>query len=107
MMKTVLITIMITFFAYGNVHAENNPKLLKEIKRKIFLDLSKVDLSKSQKDFVIVKFKVSNHQIEILDIEGSRDELTQLMMKELKEMVIRTDAKDASTYQYKFNFEKE
>jgi hypothetical protein len=98
---------MITFFAFGNAYAENNPKLLKEIKRKIFLDLSKVDFSKSQKDFVIVKFKVTNHQIEIVDIEGSRDKLTKLMMKELKEMVIQTDAKSATTYQYKFNFEKE
>ena len=106
-MKTVLIATMMVLFSFGTTYAGENPKLLKEIKRKVFLDLSAFKFEKNKVEFVIVKFRVTNQQIEVIDIEGSREELTVMMMKELKEMVIRTDAEDAATYQYKFKFEKE
>ncbi|PHR47368.1 MAG: hypothetical protein COA32_08080 [Fluviicola sp.] len=106
-MKTVLITILMILFSFGTAYAGKNPKLLKEIKRKVFLDLSKVQLEKDKEEFVIVKFRVTNQQIEVIDIKGSQDELTEMMIKELQDMVIRTDAEDATTYQYKFKFEKE
>lgn len=106
-MKTILMGAVILLSTFGLTYASENPGLLKEIKRKVFLDLSEVELDKNKEEFVIVKFKITNQQIEIIDIQGSRKELTELMMKELREMVIRTDAKDATTYQYKFNFEKE
>ena len=106
-MKTVLFALMITFFSFGTTYAGENPKLLKEIKRKVFLDLSSVKLEKNKVEYVVVKFRVTNQQIEVIEIEGSREELTEMMIKELEEMVIRSDAEDAATYQYKFKFEKE
>ena len=106
-MKTVLITTFMILFSFSMTYAGENPKLLKEIKRKSFLDLSNINLEKNKDEFVIVKFRVTNHQIEILDIDGSREELTEMMMQKLQEMVITTDAEDATTYQYKFKFEKE
>lgn len=106
-MKTILITTMMVLFSFGITYAGENPKLLKEIKRKTFLDLSDFKFEKNIQEFVIVKFRVTDQQIEVINIEGSREELTEMMMKKLEEMVIRTDAEDAATYQYKFNFEKE
>ncbi len=106
-MKTVLIATMMILFFFGTSYAGENPKLLKEIKRKVFLDLSNVKFEKDKQEFVIVKFKVTNQQIEVMNIEGSQEELTEMMIKELEEMVIDSDAKDATTYQYKFKFEKE
>ncbi len=106
-MKTVLIATMMIIFSIGSTYAGENPKLLKEIKRKVFLDLSKVKFENNQEEFVIVKFKVTNQQIEVINIQGSREELTEMMIKELEEMVIQTDAKDATTYHYKFKFGKE
>lgn len=106
-MKKVLLTALITLFIASVGFSNNEPKLLKEIKRKITLDISKVNLKKSKKEFVIVKFSVTDGKINIIDISGSLEELTQLMMKELEEMMIRTEIKDAATYQFKFNFEKE
>ena len=106
-MKTVLIATLMILFSFSTAYAGKNPKLLKEIKRKVFLDLSKVQLEKDKEEFVIVKFRVTNQQIEVIDVNGSREELTEMMIKELQEMVILTEAEDATTYQYKFNFEKE
>lgn len=106
-MKKVMLVLMVLVLSSGMAFANKNPKLLKEIKRKVTLDLSKVQLKKDSKEFVIVQFNVTNSKINIIDIEGSMDELTDLMMDELKEMVIQTDIIDNTTYTYKFNFEKE
>jgi hypothetical protein len=106
-MKTVLLATMMILFSFGISYAGENPKLLKEIKRKVFLDLSKVKFEKNKEEFVIVQFKVTNQQIEVINIQGSQEELTEMMIKKLEEMVIQSDAKDATTYQYKFKFEKE
>lgn len=106
-MKTFLMTALIILFTNGISIAGENPKLLKEIKRKVFLDLSNVNLEKNKQEFVVVKFKVTNHQIQVVDIDGTREELTEMMTKELQEMVIHTDAEDATIYQYRFKFEKE
>lgn len=102
-----MLVLMVLVLSSGMAFANKNPKLLKEIKRKVTLDLSKVQLKKDSKEFVIVQFNVTNSKINIIDIEGSMDELTDLMMDELKEMVIQTDIIDNTTYTYKFNFEKE
>lgn len=106
-MKKILFGLCIILFAFSSSFAGENPKLLKEIKRKVFLDLSKVKLEKNKEDFVVVKFRVTNQQIEVINIKGSKKELTDMMMKELKEMVINSDTEDASTYHYKFKFQKE
>jgi len=106
-MKTILIASLMILFSFGTTLAGENPKLFKEIKRKVFLDLSKVKLENNKEEFVVVKFKVVNQQIEVLEINGSQEELTEMMMKELQEMVIHSDAKDATIYLYRFKFEKE
>lgn len=106
-MKKVMLVLLVLVLSSGMAFANKNPKLLKEIKRKVTLDLSKVELKKNSKEFVIVKFNVTNSKVNIIEIEGSMDELTDLMMDELKEMVIQTDIIDNTTYTYKFNFEKE
>ena len=106
-MKKLVVAAAILFIAFGVSYAGENPKLLKEIKRKVFLDLTKFDFENTTKEFVTVKFKVDNHNISIISIHGSRDDLTKMMMEELEEMAINTSAEEGKVYQYRFVFSKE
>ena len=106
-MKKLVFALLITLLTSGVGFASKNPKLLKEIKRKVTLDLNQFKFKQDQQEFVVVKFTVTDNKINIINIEGSMDELTKIMMDELEKMVIHTDIKDATTYQYKFKFEKE
>ncbi|XOV68855.1 MAG: hypothetical protein ACFHU9_06655 [Fluviicola sp.] len=106
-MKKVVVALFVGLFTISSSFAGENPKLVKEIQRKIKVDLSGIHLEKSKDHFVLVKFKVVDQDIEILNVKGSKEELTDLMLTELEEMFITSDADPGKIYQFKFNFSQE
>lgn len=86
--------------------AGENPKLLKENKRKLTIDFSKVDLNNNQDNYVIVRFRIINQEVSIIETEGSK-ELEILMIDELQQMFIKSDSDSSVIHTYKFNFENE
>ncbi|XOV68854.1 MAG: hypothetical protein ACFHU9_06650 [Fluviicola sp.] len=106
-MKKVIVALVVGFLSISTSFAGENPKLLKEIQRKVKVDLSGIQLEKSKEHFVLVKFKIVNNEIEVLNVKGSKKELTDLMMEELEEMFITSDSDPKKTYHFKFNFANE
>ena len=103
-MKKLIAVFVLSLMSMSVSFAGENPKLFKEIKRKLTLDLSKIDLSKEKS--VTVEFKIVNQEIEILKISGS-EELQEIMVKELEEMFIKSDSECDTIHQYKFSFSNE
>ncbi|MCR9173714.1 MAG: hypothetical protein NXI10_14525 [bacterium] len=106
-MKKLIVALVVGFLTMSSSFAGENPKLMKEIQRKVKVDLSGIQLERSKKHYVIVKFKIVNQEIEILNVKGSKKELTDLMMQELEEMFITSNADPNETYHFKFNFTQE
>lgn len=105
-MKKLLAIIVLSLITVSASFAGENPKLFKEINRKLKLDVSQVKLSKVHKNYVVVKFKIVNGEIEILGSLGS-EELRQMIVEKLEEMEINSEAKSSKVYRYKFNFTAE
>jgi hypothetical protein len=106
-MKKFVVALLVAIVTTGGVFAGENPKLVKEIQRKVKVDLSKINLERSKDHFVSVRFKVVNQEIEVLSLRGSKRELTEIMMQELEEMFITTDADPNEVHHFKFRFTKE
>ena len=105
-MKKLLAIIVLSLISVNASFAGENPRLFKEINRKLKLDVSQVKLSKVHKNYVVVKFKVVKGEIEILGAVGS-EELRQMIVDKLEEMDINTEAQASKVYRYKFNFKAE
>ena len=103
-MKKLIAVFVLSLMSMSLSFAGENPKLFKEIKRKLTLDLSKIDLS--QEKSVTVEFIIVDQEIEILKISGS-EELQEIMVKELEEMFIKSDSECDEIHQYKFSFKSE
>lgn len=106
-MKKVVVALFVGLLSISSSFAGENPKLVKEIQRKIKVDLSGIQLEKSKEHFVLVKFKIVDQEIEIVNVKGPKKELTDLMLAELEEMFITSDADPKKVYQFKFNFSRE
>ena len=106
-MKKVALALFVAFVSVSSTFAGENPKLLKEIQRKITIDLSGIHLEKSKEHFVSVRFRVVDQEIEIVNLKGSERKLTDLMLCELEEMFINADANPDKIYQFKFRFSQE
>lgn len=106
-MKKVVVALFVGLLSISSSFAGENPKLVKEIQRKVKVDLSGIQLEKSKKHYVLVKFKIVNKEIEVLNVKGSKKELSDLMMAELEEMFITSDSDPKKVYQFKFNFSQE
>lgn len=106
-MKKVAVAFIVALLTFSNSFAGENPKLLKEIKRKITLDLSKIKLEQSKENFVLVQFRVKNGEIDVINVEGTEEKLTELMLCELEEMFINTKTDPHTIHQFKFTFTKE
>lgn len=106
-MKKVVVALFVGFLSISSSFAGETPKLIKEIQRKIKVDLSGIQLEKSKEHFVLVKFKIVGSEIEVLNVKGSKRELTDLMLEELEEMFITSDVDPKKVYQFKFNFSQE
>lgn len=106
-MKKVAVALFAIILTSSFSFADGNPKLLKEITRKIKLDLSNLKLEKSKDHYVMVQFRVVNGAIDVIDMDSSGEELTELMVCELEDMFINAQTDASTIYQYKFTFEKE
>lgn len=106
-MKKVVVAFVVALLTTSASFASENPKLVKEIQRKVKVDLSGIKLEKSKEHFVTVRFKIVNGEVDVLSLRGSKRELTDLMLKELEEMFITSNADPEKIYQFKFNFSQE
>jgi hypothetical protein len=106
-MKKLVVAFIVTLLATSASFAGENPKLIKEIQRKIKVDLSNINLEKSKEHYVTIRFRVVNKEVEVLSLRGSKRELTDMMLKELEEMFISSDADPKKVHQFKFNFSQE
>lgn len=105
-MKKLVAIFVLSLVAVSTSFAGENPKLFKEINRKLKVDVSEMQLSKVHKNYVVVKFKIVNGEIEILGAVGS-EELRQMIVDKLEAMEIDTKADNSKVYRYKFNFRAE
>lgn len=105
-MKKLVAAVVLSLMTMSVSFAGENPKLLKEIKRKLTIDFSKVDLNDNLDNYVIVRFRIINKEVSIVETEGSK-ELEILMIDELQQMFIKSDSDSSVIYTYKFNFENE
>jgi len=106
-MKRFVAALFVAFLTVTPSFAGENPKLVKEIQRKIKVDLSGIRLESSKEHFVMVQFRVVDQEVEVIKVEGSKRELTDLMLEELEEMFITSDADPNEVHQFKFNFSQE
>ena len=105
-MKKLVAIFVFSLVAVSTSFAGENPKLFKEINRKLKVDVSEMQLSKVHKNYVVVKFKIVNGEVEILGAVGS-EELRQMIVQKLEAMEIDTKADNSKVYRYKFNFRAE
>lgn len=105
-MKKLVAVIVLSLMTISTSFAGENPKLWKEINRKLKVDVSNVDFSSSKKNFVVVKFRIVNNEVEILDAEGS-EELRLLIIQKLEQIEIKASADENEVYRYRFNFRAE
>ncbi len=105
-MKKSIAVIVLSLMTISTSFAGENPKLWKEINRKLKVDVSQIDLSKSKKNSVVVKFRIVNNEVEIVGSEGS-EALRELIVQKLEQMDIKASVDSNEVYQYKFNFRAE
>ena len=105
-MRKLVAAVVLSLMTMSISFAGENPKLLKEIKRKLTIDFSKVNLKNSKEDFVIVQFRIVDQEVEIIKTEGSQ-ELQEIMVQELEDMFIKSDSDSNEVHQYKFTFSNE
>lgn len=105
-MKKLATILVFSLISISASFAGENPKLFKEINRKLKVDLSQMNLSRDHQNYVVVKFKIVNGEIEILDAVGSQ-ELRQLIIEKLEAMDIQATSDESKVYRYKFNFRSE
>ena len=98
--------LMVGFFTASISFAAVNPSLKSEIVNKVSPDLSTVELNEAHQDFVVVSFSIKDHQINIIDIQGSQEELIQIIKKELSDMFITKEYSDTDVFNYKFTFKQ-
>lgn len=105
-MKKLIAVIVLSLIAVSTSFAGDNQKLWKEINRKLKIDASQVSLSKEHKNYVVVKFRIVDGNIEILGSIGSV-ELRTMIVEKLEEMEIKSEANENEVYRYKFTVREE
>ena len=105
-MKKLIAAIVLSLITVSASFAGENPKLWKEINRKLKVDVSQVNLSKIHTNYVVVKFRIVEGEVEILGSLGS-EELRALIVEKLEQMDIVSDANSDKVYRYKFSFRAE
>lgn len=105
-MKKLVALIALSLLTASASFAGENPKLWKEINRKLKVDVSQVSLSKEHKNYVVVQFRIVEGEIEILGSVGS-ETLRLMIVEKLEEMDIKSEADASTVYRYKFNFSEE
>lgn len=87
--------------------ASTGPTLSKEISNKAVFDLSSIELDAQNRDFVAVKFRIIDGEIEILRMNGSQRILIERVYEKLESMKIDANHQEGQQYVVKFSFEKE
>ena len=105
-MKKLVALIVLSLISVSTSFAGENPKLWKEINRKLKVDVSHLSLSKVHKNYVVVKFRIVNGDIEILGALGS-EELRSMIVEKLEAMDIDSKSDITKVYRYKFSFRAE
>lgn len=105
-MKTIVSIFACILLSSSFTFAGENPVLAREIRTKLSVDLSRVDLNPWQKDFVKVSFHIVEGEIEILQLKGSMRELESMLEEELQKIHIESPYEEGKTYEYRFTFEK-
>jgi hypothetical protein len=105
-MKKIVLLVAMAFLMINTASAGNNPNLKKLLNRKVKIDLTHIELDKYTTDFVKVSFKIIKGEIQIVNIQGSQNELKKEITKALKKLNITCDYEEGEIYEYKFTFEK-
>lgn len=105
-MKALVVALFSVVFAL-NTSAGNNPRLVKEIHKKAFISLDKINLEKNKKEFVVVKFVIRNGAIYILDIKGSQEVLERRVQERLESINVKANYEADKKYTMRFSFEAE
>ena len=101
MKKIILLAgILITTVTFGS----EKPSLNRQIEREVKPDLSEVELNEFYQDFVVVRFYIKDSKIQLIGIQGSKEQLIQLISKELTDMFIQEVHPQTDVYNYKFIF---
>lgn len=104
-MKNIIIAIALIFTSSNLSFAGEDPNsLYKEINRKMTIDFTNIKLFNERRNYVLVHFKITNNKIEILEINGSNGNLTDVIAQELEQMKISSNYVENKVYQYKFKF---
>ncbi|MCH2223379.1 MAG: hypothetical protein MK066_01325 [Crocinitomicaceae bacterium] len=106
-MKKGVLIIGMMFMTIAASFASGHPTLAEEIREKVIIDLSDVELNEAEEDFVITHFQIVDGEIELLGIEGTSEELEKIIEKKLNGMMINASCQGCETYMYRFTFEKQ
>jgi len=105
-MKKLVVLLAVGLLTISSSFSAVNPELVREIESKVFVDLSQIELDEYNQDYVMVSFKIIDHEIKIQEINSTNSELKSKIIDELYEMRIDSDYNSRETYMYKFTFEK-
>jgi hypothetical protein len=105
-MRKLIAAIVLSLITISTSFAGENPQLWKEINRKLKVDVSHMSLSKVHKNYVVVKFKIVDGEIEIMGSLGS-EELRTMIVDKLEDMDIVSKSDESKIYRYKFSFRAE
>ena len=105
-MKTAISLFVFLVLSVHVTRASGNPDLVREIKAKINVDLSSIELNRYKQDYVTVSFRIIEGEIKILEIGGTHKELKAIMIKELNQIHVDAPYENGKTYVYRFTFEK-
>ena len=106
-MKNVVVLLLMTLISSATIAGENPKDLYKEINRKVYLDLSQIELDAQQKNYVEVQFKVVDSVIKVINVNGSMPKLESMITEELSKMNISSDCDEEIVHNYRFTFERE
>ena len=105
-MKIIAIFFALSLITMSNSFAGGNPDLVREIEKKVKIDLRKVELNDAKTDYVMVSFRIINDEIKVVEIGGSTQELKEIVIKELYAIHVDSDYSPNKTYVYRFTFVK-
>ncbi|MFA7272349.1 MAG: hypothetical protein WC044_00685 [Crocinitomicaceae bacterium] len=105
-MKKAAFILALGFFMSNLAFAGTNPNLKKLLNRKVNIDLSHIELNPYQPDFVDVRFKIVEGEIQIESIHATQSDLKKEIIKALNKLEVTCDYVEGETYEYKFTFEK-
>ncbi|MFT5778506.1 MAG: hypothetical protein ACI837_001462 [Crocinitomicaceae bacterium] len=103
-MKKIIVLFVTCILTFSASFAGGNPELSKELKDKIVVDLSNVDLNEYAPEFVEVQFEIFDGEIIIREINSTNCELQEILLTKMYSLHIDADYVEGQVYSYKFSF---